>query len=76
MGAKRAFGGVDLGIEKEDTYLHSQKKQDIYGTEELNFKVIFRLFTMPVSQSKYECNQKVIARYFTLFENTLDTLYL
>ena len=42
MGAKWAFGNVDLGIEKEDTYLHSQKKQDIYGTEELNFKVIFR----------------------------------
>ena len=42
MGAKRAFGNVDLGIEKEDTYLHSQKNQDIYGTEELKFKVIFR----------------------------------
>ena len=42
MGAKRAFGTVDLGIEKEDTYLHSQKNQDIYGTEELNFKVILR----------------------------------
>ena len=42
MGAKSAFGNVDLGIEKKDTYLHSQKNQDIYGTEELNFKVIFR----------------------------------
>ena len=42
MGAKRAFGTVDQGIKKEDTYLHSKKKQEIYGTEELNFKVIFR----------------------------------
>ena len=42
IGAKRAFGNVDLGIEKEHTYLYSQKKQDIYGTEELNFKAIFR----------------------------------
>ena len=42
MGAKRVFGNVDLGIEKEDTYLHSQKKLDIYGTEELKVKDIFR----------------------------------
>ena len=42
MGANRVFGNVDLGNEKEDTYLHSQKNQDIYGTEELKFKVIFR----------------------------------
>ena len=33
MGAKRAFGNVELGIEKEDTYLHSKQNQDIYGTE-------------------------------------------
>ena len=42
MGTKRAFGNVDLGTEKEDTYLYSQKKLDIYGTEKLNFKTIFR----------------------------------
>ena len=42
MGAKRAFGIVDMGIEKKDTYLHCQKNQDIYGTEALKFKVIFR----------------------------------
>ena len=42
MGTKRAFGYVDLEIEKEDTYLYSQKNQDIFGTEELNFKTIFR----------------------------------
>ena len=42
MGAKRAFGNVDLEIETEDTYLHSQKNRDIYGTAELKFKVIFR----------------------------------
>ena len=42
MRANRVFGNVDLGIEKEDTYLHSQKNQDIYGTEELIYKVILR----------------------------------
>ena len=42
MGAKRIFGNVHLGFEKADTYLYSQKKQDIYGTEELNFQTIFR----------------------------------
>ena len=42
MDAKRAFGNVDLGIEKEDTHLHGQKNQDIYGTEEPNFKAFFR----------------------------------
>ena len=49
MGAKRAFGNVDLGIEKEDSNLHGKKNQDIYGTEELKLKVIFRQFIKPVS---------------------------
>ena len=42
VGANRVFGNVDLGIEKEDTYLHSPKKQDVYGTKELIYKVILR----------------------------------
>ena len=42
MGTKRSFGNVDLGIDTEDTYLHNQKNQDIYGTDELYCKVIFR----------------------------------
>ena len=42
MGVRRAFGNEAMRIEKEDTHLHGQKNQDIYGTEELNFKVIFR----------------------------------
>ena len=42
MSMKRIFGNVHQEIEKEDTYLYSQKKQDIYGTEELNFQTIFR----------------------------------
>ena len=42
MGVRRALGNKDLKIEKEDTHLHDQKNQDIYGTEELNFKTIFR----------------------------------
>ena len=49
MGAKRAFGNEKLRIEKEDTHLQGQKNQDIYGTEELKFKVIFRQFIIPVS---------------------------
>ena len=44
MGVKRAFGNEDLRIEKEDTHLHGQKNQDIYGTEEFKSKVIFRQF--------------------------------
>ena len=44
MGLKRAFGNEALRIEKEDTRLHGQKNQDIYGTEELKFKDIFRQF--------------------------------
>ena len=44
MGVKRAFENEDLRIEKENTHLHSQKNQDIYGTEELKFKEIFRQF--------------------------------
>ena len=42
MGVKRALGNKDLKIEKEDTHLHDQKNQDIYDTEELKTKVIFR----------------------------------
>ena len=49
MGGKRAFGMEDLRIEKEDTHLHGQKNQEIYGTEELQCKVIFRQFIIPVS---------------------------
>ena len=44
MGVKRAFGNKDRSIEKEDTPLHGQNNQDIYGTEELESKVIFRQF--------------------------------
>ena len=49
MGAKSAFGKEDLSIGKEDTYLHGQKNQEIYGTEELKCKVIIRQFIKPVS---------------------------
>ena len=49
MGAKRAFGNEKLRIEKEDTQLQGQNNQNIYGTEELKFKVIFRQFIIPVS---------------------------
>ena len=35
MGGKRAFGKEDLRIEQEDTHLHGQINQEIYGTEEL-----------------------------------------
>ena len=42
MGGMRAFGKDDLRIEKEDTYLHGKKNQEIYGTEELQSKVIVR----------------------------------
>ena len=42
MGVKRAFGNKVLRIEVEDTHLHGQKNQDIYGTEQLKSKVIFR----------------------------------
>ena len=42
LGAKMAIGHLDLGCGKALTYLHSKKKQDIYGTEELKFKFIFR----------------------------------
>ena len=49
MGGKRAFGMEDLRIEKEDTHLHGQKNQEIYGTEELQCKVNFREFIIPVS---------------------------
>ena len=44
MGVKRDFGNKDQIIEKEDTHVHGQKNQDIYGTEELKSKVIFRQF--------------------------------
>ena len=33
MGGKRAFGKEDLRIEQEDTHLHGQINQEIYGTE-------------------------------------------
>ena len=49
MGAKRAFGKGDLRIDKEDTNLYGQKNQEIYGTEELQCKVIIRQFIIPVS---------------------------
>ena len=49
MGGKRAFWKKDLGFEQEDTHLHGQKNQEIYGTEELQCKVIFRQFIIPVS---------------------------
>ena len=42
MGVKRALWNKDLKIEKEDTHLHDHKNQDIYGTEELKSKFIFR----------------------------------
>ena len=49
MGARSAFGKEDLRIGKEDTHLHGQKNQEIYGTEELQCKVNFRDFIIPVS---------------------------
>ena len=49
MGVKRAFGKEDLRIELEDTHLYGEKNQEIYGTEELQCKVIFRQFIIPVS---------------------------
>ena len=49
MGAKRALGKEELRIEKEDTHLHGKKNQEIYGTEELQCKVIFRQFIILVS---------------------------
>ena len=49
MGAKSAFGKEDQKIGKEGTNLHGQKNQEIYGTEELQCKVNFREFIIPVS---------------------------
>ena len=44
IGVRRAFGNEAPRIQKEDTHLLGQKIQDIYGTEELKLKDIFRQF--------------------------------